>query len=123
LFPIFKKKVVSKYQIYPLLESHTAKKIRWLFSWKWNSRPKQKLFYRQQAYRWWDMYINKLSSLIEKPLLEKGDLSIKHDDSPDHDWWLGWGKCIYLDYRIFTKFILDHVYNIQLIFKEIWSLY
>jgi chromatin remodeling complex protein RSC6 len=28
LFPIFKKKVVSKYQIYPLLESHTAKKIR-----------------------------------------------------------------------------------------------
>ncbi|XP_061340413.1 zinc finger CCCH domain-containing protein 19 [Gastrolobium bilobum] len=74
LFPIFRKTVISKSQIYPLLEFHFAKKL-------YDSAGEKNDNQNNST----DKHLNdhtscikrRLSSLIGKPLLKKGDLFIK----------------------------------------------
>ncbi|KAK2365242.1 zinc finger CCCH domain-containing protein [Trifolium repens] len=76
LFPIFEKKVMSKYQIYSRLEFHITEKSDDSFG-KENHGQNKNCSTENKHIDDETCMENKLSRLIEKPLLKKGDICIK----------------------------------------------
>ena len=76
LFPLFRKKVVSKRDIYYLLEVHFAKKMDYSSKDKNNGQTSNSSLGKQLNDK--ITWTSSLSSLIGKPLLRKGDVVIKH---------------------------------------------
>jgi len=76
LFPIFKKKVMSKYKIYPLLKFHIAERSVDSDG-KENHNQNKNCSTDNKHIDDETCMERRLSSLIEKPLLKKGDTCIK----------------------------------------------
>ncbi|KAK2419288.1 zinc finger CCCH domain-containing protein [Trifolium repens] len=76
LFPIFEKKVMSKYQIYSRLEFHITEKSDDSFG-KENHDQNKNCSTENKHIDDETCMESKLSRLIEKPLLKKGDICIK----------------------------------------------